>query len=124
SAVMVEMVPKIGSSNTSSTSFGVFTVVSKYSNKNANPTPNMAPNTRPIAMFNLGFGFTGDGFSDISATDYILTLSTLINSVISSLNTSVVSLAMVTATFGLLSCTLMSITCDSSTLSTDIFEFN
>src|SRR5690606_32772880 len=94
--------------------------VSKYSNRKAIPTPSIRPMTAAIAMFSIGFGATGDGFSFNTAGDKIETLSTLIKSEISLSNTFAVVLAISTASAGSSSCTVTLTTCEFSAVATVI----
>src|SRR5699024_485813 len=119
---IVETTPTNVTPSCFSISSSVLIVVSKYSSKKAIPTPIIPPNTIAIAIFNVGFGSTGDGFSGVTASDKILTLSTFMSSTTSSWKTATVALAIFVASYGSASLTATVTTCESSSLDTLILS--
>src|SRR5699024_12353244 len=84
--------------------------------------PIIPPKTIAIAIFNVGFGSTGDGFSCVTASESIFTLSTFMSSTTSSWKTATVALAIFVASYGCASFTATVTTCVSSSLDTLILS--
>src|SRR5699024_133723 len=114
----------IGMPSFVSISSSVRTFVSKYSSKNAIPTPIINPRTIAMAILSIGFGSTGDGSALVTASVNMLTLSTFIISGMRSWNTWTVVLAISVARFGSGSFTETVTTCESCSLETWIFDAN
>src|SRR5699024_12308338 len=101
-----------------SISSSVVILMSNDENNNEIPTPTIPTRTTAIAMFNIGFGATGEGSSPMFAFVNTLTLSTCIISRILSWNVSTVVLAMSTAKLGFSSVAVTVTTCEFSSLDT------